>query len=152
MHIPFVDDSAVSSVSNFVRFTIDSAPPLVVAEVKPVALLLSFDESIFRFVNICVLVTVCDDVRLTSVADGMVFSIVSATVFVIVFVVATLLSHIIDDLETNFLSEIDSLDDCDKSDTVNADTVDAELSILLIGPLSVSKMNDESSDGVAEFG
>lgn len=74
--------------------------------------------------------------------------VVAVAGIVVVAVVVTLLSHNIDD----FPSDIDSMDDCDKPDTVNAETVDAVLSILVIVPMSVSRMNDEFSDVVAEFG
>lgn len=91
---------------------------------------MSLLESHFRFVSISVLVTVCDDVRL-----------MHAAVTVDDVAVASI----------DFPWEFDSLDDCDKLDTVNAETVDAELFVLLIMPLSASRMNDESRDVIAEF-
>lgn len=71
---------------------------------------------------------------------------------VVVVDVVTLRPPNINDFAINLSSEIDSVDDCDKPDTVNAETVDAELSIWLIVLLPVSKMHDESSDAVDEFG
>lgn len=96
MHIPFDGDSSASSTATatfgasmerFVRFAIGSA------------LLLLSEASIFRFVSISVLVTVCDDVYLIHVADGpATFSLVLAGFAVVVLPVATLLLHMIDDL------------------------------------------------------
>lgn len=149
MHKPFNDDSAACASSSsdsfmecFVRFVIGVATSSLPLSRLPLV------ELIFRFVIICVLVTVCDDARSMSAAGGMALVAVSNAdadgdaVAVTVDVVAI----------TSFPCEFDSSEDCDKPDTVNAETVDAVLSILLIMPLSVSKMNDESRDAIAAFG
>lgn len=149
MHIPFDDDSAAcasSSSDSFMEYLVRFARGVAPSS-SPFSLSAPLSvESIFRFDNICVLVTVCDDARLMSAAGGMALVTVSNADVVAVAVT-------VDDVAiTNFPCEFDSSDDCDKPDTVNAETVDAVLSILLKMPLSVSKMNDESRDAIAAFG
>lgn len=140
MHIPFSDASSVSSMDRFIRFTISSASSAWTS-------IISCVESNFRFfVGVCVLVTVCDDVSWI-VDDGV----------VTIDDVVVLLSHNIADSTTqstsiDFSSRFDPTDDCDRLDTVNAETVEAKLSNLLNVPLSVSKMNDESNDAVPASG
>lgn len=153
MHIPVDSDSVAAPSSDsfmeyFARFAIDLAPSSSFSLVAgPASSVQPFDESIFRFVvNISVLVTVCDDERLMSAAGGMSFFMVS-TADAAAAIVVILLSHTVDDLAiTNGPCEFDSLDNCDKLDTVNAETVDAVLSILLNTLPSVSKMNGEFRD------
>lgn len=148
MHIPFDDDSAACASSSpdsfmeyLVRFARGVAPSSSPFSLPAALSQLPSVESIFHFVIICVLVTVCDDARLMSAAGGMALGTVSNADVVAVAVTVDVVAI-----------EFDSSDDCDKPDTVNAETVDAVLSILLNMPLSVSKMNDESRDAIAAFG
>lgn len=154
MHIPFDDDSAACASSSsdsfmeyLVRFARGVAPSSSPFSLPAALSQLPSVESIFRFVTICVLVTVCEDARLMSAAGGMALATVSNADVVAVAVTVDVVA-----IEFDLPCEFDSSDDCDKPDTVNAETVDAVLSILLNMPLSVSKMNDESRDAIAAFG
>lgn len=144
MHDSSVRDSSVrdgnfSLLACLIRFTISSASSAS-ASTSPQSCV----ASNFRFVDICVLVIVSDDVR-SSVDDGM---RASATIDVVA--VVTWPSH--RSVSINFSSWRDSSDDSDRLDMVNTDTVDAELSHLFNMLVSVFKMNDEFDVVNSELG